>query len=407
VPAATTSSPAHPAHRPSWRNRITGSGSEPPGALLANPANWRVHPKHQQAALAGSLETVGWVQQVLVNRQTGFVVDGHARVALAIERDEPSVPILYVDLSPDEERLVLATLDPIAALAGADDGKLGELLAAVSVDDAGLQALLESLVPAPAWVGRTDPDDAIPLPSDPYVAPGDLFRLGRHRLLVGDATHPDDVTRLLGGARPTLTISDAPYGIQLDPGRRAGAQRLGRVANDDRADWTAAWALSPSDVLYIWHAGLRSIEVGAGLEASGFVIRAQIIWAKPSLQISRGAYSWQHEPCFYAVRKGATAAWIGDRKQSTLWSVPHVHRTQGTSDDAITGHGTQKPVEVMARPLRNHRGDVYDPFVGSGTSLIAAEQEGRVCYAMDIDPAYAQVALERWQAFTGQTAEKL
>jgi DNA modification methylase len=375
--------------------------------LVANPANWRVHPSHQQAALAGSLDSVGWVQQVLVNRQTGFVVDGHARVALAIERDEPAVPVLYVDLTPDEERIVLATLDPIAALAGADDGKLADLLASVAVDDAGLQALLDSLAPAPAWVGRTDPDDAIPLPSDPYVASGDLFRLGRHRLLVGDATDAGDVARLLDGARPGLTISDAPYGIQLDPGRRAGAQRLGRVPNDDRADWRAAWALSPSDVLYIWHAGLRSVEVGAGLEASGFAIRAQIIWAKPSLQISRGAYSWQHEPCFYAVRKGATAAWIGDRKQSTLWAVPHVHRTQGTSDDVITGHGTQKPVEVMARPLRNHRGDVYDPFVGSGTTLIAAEQEGRACYAMDVDPAYAQVALERWQAFTGKAAEQL
>ena len=153
--------------------------------------------------------------------------------------------------------------------------------------------------------------------------------------------------------------------------------------------------------------GLHSVAVGAGIEASGFAIRSQIIWAKPSLQLSRGHYHYQHEPCFYAVRAGATADWTGDRKQSTLWEVPNVHRTQGTSDDVITDHGTQKPVEVMARPLRNHRGDVYDPFLGSGTTLIAAEQTGRRAYALELDPRYAQVAIERWQAYTGDRAERL
>lgn len=119
-----------------------------------------------------------------------------------------------------------------------------------------------------------------------------------------------------------------------------------------------------------------------------------------------GAYHWQHEPCYYAVRDGATADWRGDRTQTTLWEVPTVHATRGTSDDAITPHGTQKPVEVMARPLRNHRGDVYDPFTGSGTTLIAAEREGRRAFCMELDPGYAQVALERWQAYTGLVAER-
>jgi DNA modification methylase len=123
--------------------------------------------------------------------------------------------------------------------------------------------------------------------------------------------------------------------------------------------------------------------------------------------IGRGAYHWQHEPCFYAVREGATAGWIGDRKQSTVWEVPNVHRTRGTSDDMITDHGTQKPVEVMARPIRNHTGDVYEPFSGSGSTLIAAEQLGRRCYAMEIEPKYVQMAIERWQAYTGGHAERI
>ncbi|MEX1171684.1 MAG: hypothetical protein WEG56_03620, partial [Chloroflexota bacterium] len=121
--ATASSAPA------AWRNRIVGSGDEAPDQLLANPANWRIHPKAQQAALAGALDTVGWVQQVMVNRRTGFVVDGHARVALAISRNEPSVPVLYVDLDPEEEALVLATLDPIGAMAQRDTAKLDELLA--------------------------------------------------------------------------------------------------------------------------------------------------------------------------------------------------------------------------------------------------------------------------------------
>ena len=136
-----------------WRSRITGSGEEAPGQLLANPANWRLHPKAQQDALAGALDQVGWVQQVMVNRRTGFVVDGHARVALALSRDEPTVPVLYVDLDPDEEALVLATLDPIGAMAGRDDEKLRDLLAGITVDDTALLALSSWRTRAPRPAG--------------------------------------------------------------------------------------------------------------------------------------------------------------------------------------------------------------------------------------------------------------
>jgi DNA modification methylase len=390
-----------------WRNRIVGSGTEAPEHLAANPANWRVHPRHQRDALAGSLDTVGWVAQVIVNRQSGYVIDGHARVALALARKEASVPVLYVDLSPDEERLVLATFDPIGALAGADGERLSALLAEVAVDDAGLRALLDELAASAPRPTFTDPDDVPELAADPYIQPGDLWQLGRHRILCGDSTNAQDVARLLDGAKPALTVTDQPFGVSFDPSQRAGAFRKGLVTNDDRADWREVWALSPSDVLYVWHSGIHAPEVGAGIEASGFRIRSQIIWAKPALVMGRGAYHWQHEPCFYAVREGASAGWIGDRKQSTLWEVPNVHRTRGTSDDMITDHGTQKPTEVFARVIRNHTGDVYEPFAGSASCLIAAEQLGRRCYAMEIEPKYVQMAIERWQAYTGGHAERI
>jgi DNA modification methylase len=301
-------------------------------------------------------------------------------------------------------------------MATTDEAKLAELLADITLPDEaeleGLAALLASLGPDEPMTGLTDPDE-VPEPSeDPYVKMGDLWALGDHRLLCGDATSPDDVARVLGGERPEIAILDVPYAVKYDPSWRRdlapGAQyRLGRVANDDRADWREAFALLPGDVAYVWHGGLHAAVVAEGLEAAGFEIRSQIIWAKKSLVLSRGAYHWQHEPAWFAVRKGATAHWIGDRKQSTLWEIPSVHRTAGTSDDAITNHGTQKPIESALRPLRNHAGDVADFFVGSGTTLIAAEQLGRRCFAMEIDPVYVQMAIERWQNFTGRQAVRL
>src|SRR5664279_5450456 len=362
------------------------------------------------------LSEVGWVQDIIVNRRSGHVVDGHLRISLALREAARSVPVVYVTLDPAEEALILATLDPLAAMATTDEAKLAELLADITLPDEaeleGLAALLASLGPDEPMTGLTDPDDTPEPSEDPYVKAGELWALGEHRLLCGDATSPDDVARVLGGERPEIAILDVPYGVNYDPSWRRdlapGAQyRLGRVANDDRADWREAFALLPGDVAYVWHGGLHAAVVAEGLEAAGFEIRSQIIWAKKSLILSRGAYHWQHEPAWFAVRKGATAHWIGDRKQSTLWEIPSVHRTAGTSDDAITNHGTQKPVESALRPLRNHAGDVADFFLCSGTTLVAAEQLGRRCFAMEIDPVYVQIAIERWQNFTGRQAGRL
>jgi DNA modification methylase len=178
--------------------------------------------------------------------------------------------------------------------------------------------------------------------------------------------------------------------------------RIGRVANDHRADWREAWALFPGDVAYVWHAGVHARTVIESLEAAGFAVRSQIIWAKSHFVLGRGDYHWQHEPCVYAVRKGATGHWQGARDQPTLWPI-----TTAGEEDAATIHGTQKPVECMRRPIANNSAPgeaVYEPFCGSGSTLIAAETAGRICRAMEIDPAYVNVALRRWQAFTGEAA---
>ena len=201
-----------------------------------------------------------------------------------------------------------------------------------------------------------------------------------------------------------LMVTDPPYGVNYDPGWRnqralSNSSRTGKVSNDGQADWEAAWKLFSGNIAYVWHAALQTPTVASSLLRQGFTIRAQIIWAKERLVIGRGDYHWQHEPCWYAVR--SKGHWTGDRKQTTLWTIP------SGGQDTETTHGTQKPVECMRRPMLNNSKSgeaIYDPFLGSGTALIAAEATGRVCLALEIDPRYVDVSVRRWQAFTGKPA---
>lgn len=400
---------------PEWKNRIIGHGEEAPDQLLANPRNWRIHPEAQQKALAGLLDQVGWVQDVIVNQRTGHVVDGHLRVALAIGRQEAAIPVVYVDLSEHEEQVVLASLDPLGAMAATDTEMLRGLLDDVAIDSDDLRAALEQLSPTQEKAGLTDPDAVPDAPAEPTAKPGDLWLLGDHRLFCGDSTNAEHVGRLLDGATPKLMVTDPPYGVLLDQGWRdeIGINRLGkaqsdRIANDDRADWAEAWNLSPSSIAYVWAAGgAHQLETGASLQAAGYELRQQIIWAKTMATLSRSAYHYQHEPCWYAVRKGATAGWVGGHKQTTVWEAASPKHIMGGSAEAKEDHPTQKPIEVMARPIRNHDSrEVYEPFSGSGTTIIAAEQLGRRCYAMEIEPRYVDVAVQRWEEFTGRKAER-
>ena len=228
------------------------------------------------------------------------------------------------------------------------------------------------------------------------VKRGDLWQIGEHRLLCGDSTKKEDVEKVLGGAKPNLMVTDPPYGVNYDPSWRVEAgiskntDKMGKVTNDDNADWTEAWLLSPSSVAYVWHDGLQASIVQASLEIASFELRSQIVWAKDRMALSRGDYHWKHEPCWYAVRKGETSKRNEDRTQTTLWEIV-------SREDSGHGHGTQKPLECMARPIRNHEGDVYEPFAGSGTTIVASQNLGRKCYAIELNPDYCAVILERMQ----------
>jgi len=252
--------------------------------------------------------------------------------------------------------------------------------------------------------GEEEDGDQLEPTKDPVSKTGDLYILGDHRLLCGDSTMPDDVAKLLDGGEPILMVTDPPYGVEYDASWRKGVglgkkNSNGKVQNDDRVNWSVAWHLFPGSVAYVWSSDKMAYESVKSLKDSDYEIIGQIIWSKQHFALSRGDYHSQHEPCWYAVKKGHTHNWQGSRKESTLWEISNQNAFGNKQDEERTNHSTQKPLECMARPIRNNSAigeGVYDPFVGSGTTIIAAEQLGRKCYAMEIDPCYCDMVVQRW-----------
>jgi len=388
----------------------------PIAELLPDPANARRHPDRNIESIKGSFQRYGQRKPIVVNRRTGTIEAGNATLEAARALGWTHLAAVYVEDDPTTAAGYAIADNRTAELAEWDDQGLAATLKAlqaegelpnVGFDEDELRKLVRSLDGAQG--DGFDPEAA--LAENPELVTrvqlGQVWRLGKHRIMCGDATASADVQRLLKGARPFLMVTDPPYGVDYDPAWRneAAAQghlayadrRVGAVQNDDRIDWFAAWALFPGNVVYCWHAGRHASRVQDSLERADFTIRCQIIWAKPHFPISRGHYHWRHEPCWYAVRKGAEADWIGGREETTLREIALDKNVEG-------GLSTQKPLECMAFPIRNHAGDVYDPFVGSGTTLIAAHRWGRTCYAMDIEPKWCAVSIARWEAETGQSA---
>jgi DNA modification methylase len=307
-------------------------------------------------------------------------------------------------LGPELEEL--HALDFDLELTGFDPNEIDDFLSDPDVDDRA------NLVP--------------PVPDQPATKPGDLWLCGKHRVLCGDATAPDTVARLCGKSTPLILITDPPYGIELDSEWRDRA-RINKhgpaepsymkhrveghtntsISSDTRADWSEAFALLPSlQVAYVWHASKFTREVLDGLLRIGFLHHQQIIWNKGRAVLTRTPYWFAHEPAWFVRKKNAP--WYGKAgENSTVWEVPSPKFIMNSSKEEKFDHPTQKPLELMRRPILNHtkRGAVvYDPFLGSGTTMMAAEVTERVCYGIDIDPRYVDVAVLRWQQYTGQQA---
>ena len=382
----------------------------PLARLIPAARNARTHSEAQVAEIAASIKAFGFSNPILVGVD-GDVIAGHGRLAAARQLGLIDVPVVVLSgLTKVQQRQLMLADNRIALNAGWDLEMLHFELMDLSVLGADLKALgftaqelAKALNPAGA-AGLTDEDEAPELPEQAITAIGDIWLAGSHRIGCGDSTDAAAVATLLGGLAPELMVTDPPYGVDYDPAwrHRLGVNRSarrGKVRNDDQADWAAAWGLFAGSIAYVWHGALHATTVADSLVGHGFTVRAQIIWAKERLVMSRGDYHWQHEPCWYAVR--TKGHWTGDRKQTTLWTIA------SGGQDSKTTHATQKPVECMRRPMLNNSNPgqaVYDPFLGSGTTLIAAETTGRVCLAMELEPRYVDVAVRRWQAFTGMKA---
>ena len=380
--------------------------------LIPYARNARTHSPAQVSQIAASIREFGFTNPILMDGERGIIA-GHGRVMAARQLGMTEVPTIELShLTPLQRRAYVLANNRLALSAGWDEDLLRIELAELRDEgfDLGLTGFSDLELTgffADPNGGLTDPDEIPAAPAVPVSRLGDVWLLGRHRLACGDSSDPQVVEAVLASVRPHLMVTDPPYGVEYDPAWRnaalpgANTARVGKVLNDHIADWREAWALFPGDVAYVWHGALHATTVAESLTACGFDIRAQIIWAKERLVMGRGHYHWQHEPAWYAVRNGATGHWSGDRKQTTLWTIP------SRDQDATTTHGTQKPVECMRRPIENNSSPgqaVYEPFSGSGTTLIAAEQSGRACHAVELSPAYVDVAVLRWQAFTGQEA---
>lgn len=379
----------------------------------------RVHPAMQLKRLARSIERFGFVAPIVITG-AGEIIAGEARWRAAHALDLAVVPVVIAEHLSGRQVEAYRIADNRLA----EDAEWDEAILATIIQELDLELPLEEfealgfreaevdrlLAIGLAAAGGSADDDAPALPEVAATRRGDIWLLGDHRLRCGDSTVVQDVAELLGDVRPHLMVTDPPYGVKYDPSfrnellnRGVDSKRLGAVLNDDRADWREAWALFPGDVAYVWHAALRGGEVEDSLRACAFEPRSVIIWAKTNFAIGRGHYHWQHEPCLYAVRQCATGHWQGARDQATLWRIA----AGGGAENAATEHGTQKPVECMRRPMLNNsrRGDwVYEPFGGSGSSIIAAETIERRCLAMELSESYCDTIVRRWQTFTGRAA---
>ena len=370
--------------------------------LKYNPENPRRISPEQLDKLVKSIESLPKMMElrpIVYDPNTMYVLGGNQRLAALRKMGKTEVPDTWVkstDEMTEKEKREFILRDNVQS-GEWDFGVLEENFADFDLDDSGIEL--------PDSFGIDEPE----VTEDDYEQPdqietdiklGDLFSLRKdgkeiHRLLCGDATKKEDVERLMGGKTPEIMVTDPPYGVNYDPSWRIGAglsglgTATGMVENDDNADWTPAWVNSPTDIAYVYHGSISSPAVAISLMAAGYEMVSMIIWNKNSLVIGRGNYHYKHEPVWYCVKKGKNHRWGGSRKETTVWDIDKNQKNE-------TNHATQKPVECMARPLRNHEcTGVYDPFIGSGTTMVAAHQLEKNAYCMEINPTYCQVTLDR------------
>jgi len=386
-----------------WQNRIVGHGVEKADQLLANPSNFRIHPENQQKALEGALQEIGWISQIIVNRTTGHLIDGHLRVKLALRQEEAEVPVMYVELTEEEEKLALATLDPLAALAAQDDAMLADLLSQINTDNEALKEMLDEMASSSDIVmdGMTDADAVPETPEDPESERGKIYQLGNHRVMCGDSTSEDDVQALMNGEKADMVFTDPPYTLfgnstgaanvsddkMVRPFFRDIIMQLKRFTKSFAhcymcCDWHSAFVIQgearkaefPAKNLCVWYKGQGGI-------GAMYTNAYEFIWFFSNSPVSKNTSGSQ-------PRGARTVNGI-----SNVWEI-------GRADNHL--HNAAKPIGLISIPICASTGIdemCLDPFLGSGSTLIACEKLNRQCYGMEIDEHYVDVIRKRWAEF--------
>ncbi len=388
---------------------------------------WAKNPRkndHVVDELAAGMRRFGFGAPLIARQENGEIIAGHTRLKAAIKLKLTHVPVRYMDLSEQEAHLLALADNRLGEKAAWDDGALLELLQSFAPGDRGVAGWddkdMAALERAAGKSGDVVEDEAPPLPKNPITQLGDVWQLGRHRLICGDSTAQSTYTRLLAGRKVGLMVTDPPYGVEAHTGTkdvrsatyRKGEERNRIIDNDELSgdkleDFlrgvfapTAAVALAPGAAWYVWHASVTSMPFLRALETLGGM-KHQLIWVKTRFVFSRCDYHYKHEPCFYGWLPGAGRSWLGSRDQSTVLDVAY--------DKAIGElvHPSVKPVELYAIPIRNHLGAdgaLIDQFAGTGPAFSAAEQLDRTCYGIELSPAYCDVIVGRWERLSGGKA---
>lgn len=385
-----------------------------PGDLIGYALNARTHSQEQIGQIAASIAEFGFTSPILIDEDRRIIA-GHGRLAAAERLKLESVPTITLSGLTETQRKALVIADNRLALnAGWDDEMLTAELQALQCDDFDLSLLgfadaeIDALLNGPDLVdgGLTDPDDAPETPANPVTVQSDVWVLGNHRLMCGDSTSVDDLKKLTNGRLVDMWLTDPPYNVTYE-GRTK--EKL-TIKNDSMSDEqfrqflrdayrAADMVMKPGAVFYIWHADSDGYNFRGAAKDAGWKLRQCLIWKKQTLVMGRQDYHWQHEPCLYGWKDGASHLWAADRKQTTILEFDRPTRNGE--------HPTMKPVALFEYQMLNNTkgGDiVLDSFGGSGTTMIAAEKNGRHSFLMEIDPKYCDVIINRWQEFTGKQA---